>query len=207
MTLPICEPATMLYSMYDAAAAAMYPARMWARGASTLLRHNTGPDYLTWPARAAVAWADVADDVLRPRGKPEWNIKAERGSERARDRGGRARPAIRPPGPVRHERVGAPPRAAGGADERASRDAAAWHRAGHDRHRARGVRHRLAGRADRAAAAWRLRPRQLHRDDHPLHAASRPRHACRRRVPAGAGGGGGRFAHGGATTTRRSRAA
>ncbi len=71
----------MLYSMYDAAAAAMYPARMWARGASSLLRNHAGPDYLTWPARAAVAWADVADDVLRPRGKPEWNIKAERGSE------------------------------------------------------------------------------------------------------------------------------
>ena len=71
----------MLYSMYDAAAAAMYPARMWARSASTLLRNQVGPDYLTWPARAAVAWADVADDVLRPRGKPEWNITTERNNE------------------------------------------------------------------------------------------------------------------------------
>ncbi len=71
----------MLYALYDATAAAMVPARMWARTASTLLRASTGPDYLTWPSRAAVAWADVADDVLRPRGKPEWNIRTIRGGD------------------------------------------------------------------------------------------------------------------------------
>ena len=81
MPLPMCHVGTMLYAMYDATAAAMYPARMWARSASTLLRGQAGPDYMTWPARAAVAWADVADDVLRPRGKPEWNVKQSRESE------------------------------------------------------------------------------------------------------------------------------
>ena len=71
----------MLYAMYDATAAAMFPARMLARTASTMLRGHTGPDFLTWGSRAAVAWADVADDVLRPRGKPEWNIRTVRGGE------------------------------------------------------------------------------------------------------------------------------
>ena len=71
----------MLYALYDATAAAMFPARMWARTASTLLRGSPGPDYLTWGSRAAVAWADVADDVLRPRGKPDWNIRTVRGGE------------------------------------------------------------------------------------------------------------------------------
>ena len=71
----------MLYPMHDAAAAALTPIRWWAHAASTLLRHQVGPDYLTWPVRAAVAWADVADDVLRPRGKPAWNIKTQRGGD------------------------------------------------------------------------------------------------------------------------------
>ena len=71
----------MLYALYDATAAAMFPARMWARTASTLLRGAPGPDFLTWGTRAAVAWADVADDVLRPRGKPDWNIKTTRGGD------------------------------------------------------------------------------------------------------------------------------
>ncbi|MBV8915574.1 MAG: polyhydroxyalkanoate depolymerase [Acetobacteraceae bacterium] len=70
----------MLYAMHDAASAALFPARMWAKAASTALRSSPGPDYLTWPSRAAVAFADVADDVLRPRGKPAWNIKVRRGS-------------------------------------------------------------------------------------------------------------------------------
>ncbi|GAC1341057.1 MAG: polyhydroxyalkanoate depolymerase [Acetobacteraceae bacterium] len=73
----------MLYTMRDAATAALYPARMWARAASTAFRTPMGPDYLTWPSRAAVAWADVADDVLRPRGKPEWNIRTSRGADEA----------------------------------------------------------------------------------------------------------------------------
>ncbi len=71
----------MLYAMYDATAAAMFPVRMWARTASMMLRDVPGPDYLTWGSRAAVAWADVADDVLRPRGKPDWNIKTTRGGD------------------------------------------------------------------------------------------------------------------------------
>ncbi len=81
MQRSMCDPVSMLYAMYDAAAAAMLPARMWARTASTMLRGQTGPDYLTWASKAAVAWADVADDVLRPRGKPEWNIKVRYGAD------------------------------------------------------------------------------------------------------------------------------
>jgi poly(3-hydroxybutyrate) depolymerase len=81
MTLEMCQPSTMLYALHDAAAASLIPARMWARTASTMLRGQTGPDFMTWPARAAVAWADVADDVLRPRGKPDWNIKAKYGAD------------------------------------------------------------------------------------------------------------------------------
>ena len=73
----------MLYTMYDAAAAVMFPARMWARGASAVMRASQGPDVLTLPARAAVAWTDVVDDVVRPRGKPAWNIKRSRGSGEA----------------------------------------------------------------------------------------------------------------------------
>ncbi len=71
----------MLYTMFDAASAAMFPARMWARAASTALRAPAGPDYLTWPSRAAVAWVDVVDDVLRPRSKPDWNVRQRRGAE------------------------------------------------------------------------------------------------------------------------------
>ena len=71
----------MLYSLRDAATAAMFPARIWANATSTVLRSQVGPDFLTWPGRFAVAWADVADDVFRPRGKPDWNIKARRGSD------------------------------------------------------------------------------------------------------------------------------
>ncbi len=69
----------MLYAMHDAAAAAMLPARMWAQAASSILRDAPGPDSLTWPGRAAVAWSDVAHDLLRPRGKPAWDIRQQRG--------------------------------------------------------------------------------------------------------------------------------
>ena len=75
----------MLYSMYDSTAAALYPARLWARAASTLLRSLPGidamPEAMTWPTRAVIAWADVADSVLRPRGKPEWNVRTVRGGD------------------------------------------------------------------------------------------------------------------------------
>ena len=71
----------MIYALHDAAAASLLPARAWARAASTLLRATPGPEALTWGSRAVVAWADVANDVLRPRGKPEWNIKTTRGGE------------------------------------------------------------------------------------------------------------------------------
>lgn len=77
----------MLYALYDSTAAALYPARLWAQAASSLLRHVPGeptlPDFVTWPARSAVAWADVADSVLRPRGKPAWDIRAAYGSAEA----------------------------------------------------------------------------------------------------------------------------
>jgi len=71
----------MIYALHDAAAAALLPARAWARAASSMLRETPGPDVLTWGTRAAVAWADVAHDVLRPRGKPDWNIMVSRGAE------------------------------------------------------------------------------------------------------------------------------
>ena len=71
----------MLYAMHDAATAALLPARLWADAASAFLRGAQGPDFLTWGARAAVAWADVAHDVFRPRGKPEWSIRTARGAD------------------------------------------------------------------------------------------------------------------------------
>jgi poly(3-hydroxybutyrate) depolymerase len=71
----------MIYALHDAAAASLLPARAWARAASTLLRAVPGPEALTWGTRSVVAWADVANDVLRPRGKPDWNIKVSRGGE------------------------------------------------------------------------------------------------------------------------------
>ena len=70
----------MLYTLHDATTAALFPARMWAQAASRAFRMPAGPDYLTWPSRAAVAWAEVTDDVLRPRGKPAWNIKVRYGA-------------------------------------------------------------------------------------------------------------------------------
>ena len=71
----------MLYALHDAVYAAMLPVRMVAQSASALMRDVPGPDALTWPARAAVAWSDVAHDLLRPRGKPEWDIRQSRGDQ------------------------------------------------------------------------------------------------------------------------------
>ncbi len=71
----------MLYLLHDAAAAAIFPVRAWAQAASAVMQAMPGPDSLTLGTRSAVAWADVANDVLRPRGKPEWNIKLTRGSD------------------------------------------------------------------------------------------------------------------------------
>ena len=71
----------MLYLLHDAAAAAIVPVRAWAQAASAVMRATPGPEMLTVGARSMVAWADVANDVLRPRGKPEWNVKVTRGAE------------------------------------------------------------------------------------------------------------------------------
>jgi len=71
----------MLYELYDLTAASMYPARVWAEAASGVLRDQPGPAPLTWASRAAVAWSDVAVDLIRPRGKPAWDIRQHRGSE------------------------------------------------------------------------------------------------------------------------------
>ena len=71
----------MLYLLHDAAAAAIFPVRAWAQAASSVMQAMPGPDALTLGTRSAVAWADVANDVLRPRGKPEWNIKTTRGGD------------------------------------------------------------------------------------------------------------------------------
>ena len=73
----------MLYAFHDVAAAAMTPIRMWADAVSSVMRQTAGPDFLTWPSRATAAWSDVAHDVLRPRGKPAWNIRERRGSDMA----------------------------------------------------------------------------------------------------------------------------
>lgn len=71
----------MRYALYDTTAAALMPARLFARAAGSMVRGTPGPDFLTWPGRAAAAFAEVADDVLRPRGKPAWNIRQSRASE------------------------------------------------------------------------------------------------------------------------------
>lgn len=73
----------MLYALRDAATASMVPATMWAQATSNALRGQTGPDAFTWPSRATVAWADVAHDLLRPRGKPAWDIQQRRGAVEA----------------------------------------------------------------------------------------------------------------------------
>lgn len=71
----------MLYALHDAIYAAMLPARVFAQSASAIMRDLPGPDSLTWPARAAVAWSDVTHDLLRPRAKPEWDIRQSRGDQ------------------------------------------------------------------------------------------------------------------------------
>ena len=43
-----------------------------------MMRVPGSPDYMNGPSRAVSAWAEVMDDVLRPRGKPDWNIKTSR---------------------------------------------------------------------------------------------------------------------------------
>ncbi len=73
----------MIYAWHDIIGAAMAPARIWAKGASAMMRVSGGPDYMTGPSRAAAAWAEVMDDVLRPRGKPEWGIKVRRNATEA----------------------------------------------------------------------------------------------------------------------------
>ena len=71
----------MLYTLHDAAAASILPARAWTHMASTMLRAVPGQGFLQGMSQAAVAWADVANDVLRPRAKPDWNIMVSRGAE------------------------------------------------------------------------------------------------------------------------------
>ena len=68
----------MLYTLYDVAAASMLPARIMAHVAGTAMRQHAGPEILTWGSRAGVAWTDVMNDVLRPRGKPDWSIRVRR---------------------------------------------------------------------------------------------------------------------------------
>ena len=101
----------MIYAMHDAVSAALLPARIWARAASVALRMPGAPEYLGWPGRAVGAWAEVTDDILRPRGKPAWNIKVRRGaSESVREEIALDRPFIRllrfaPPGGEHGPRV------------------------------------------------------------------------------------------------------
>ena len=71
----------MLYTLHDASAAALLPARMWAQAASGALRTACWmPPHLASAARASAAWADVAEGVLRPRGKPAWDVRVARGA-------------------------------------------------------------------------------------------------------------------------------
>ena len=65
----------MIYAWHDTISAALTPARIWAKSASSMMHVPGTPEYLAWPSRALAAWAEVTDDVLRPRGKPDWNIK------------------------------------------------------------------------------------------------------------------------------------
>ena len=71
----------MLYALRDASAAALVPARMWAQAASGLLRNPMLPPCMDWGARAGAAFADVTEGVIRPRGKPEWDMRLRRGAE------------------------------------------------------------------------------------------------------------------------------
>lgn len=72
----------MLYTLHDTATAALLPARVWAKATSMVLRPHLGaPEHSSWPGRAAAAFAEVTDHVLRPRGKPAWNLKVRRGAE------------------------------------------------------------------------------------------------------------------------------
>ena len=186
----------MLYPMYDAVAATLAPFRWWARTASSMLRHQVGPDYLTWPVRAAVAWADVAEDVLRPPGQARLEHQdAPRRRRRPAGAGG-GRSALRPAAPLQGGPLHRTHRSAGRTHERPSRDAAARHRAGHGRSRARRLCHRLARRADRAGFGRRVRSRQLYPNCTRLPPASRPGHARGGGVPARAGRGGGRVVDG-----------
>ena len=68
----------MIYLWHDTISAALTPARVWAKSASSMIQVPGTPEYLAWPTRAMAAWAEVTDDVLRPRGKPDWNIKVSR---------------------------------------------------------------------------------------------------------------------------------
>lgn len=68
----------MIYAWHDTMSAALTPARMWAKAAGSMMQVPGTLEYLGWPSRAVAAWAEVTHDVLRPRGKPDWNIKVSR---------------------------------------------------------------------------------------------------------------------------------
>ncbi len=68
----------MIYAWHDAISAALTPARIWAKSASSMMHVQGTPEHLAWPTRAISAWAEVTNDVLRQRGKPDWNIKVSR---------------------------------------------------------------------------------------------------------------------------------
>ncbi len=87
----------MLYTLHDASAAALLPARMWAQAASGMLRNTCLlPPHLASTARAGAAWADVAEGVLRPRGKPAWDVRMARGAaERMTEEVVLSRPFVR----------------------------------------------------------------------------------------------------------------
>ncbi|MDT7952960.1 MAG: polyhydroxyalkanoate depolymerase [Acetobacteraceae bacterium] len=99
----------MIYAWHDTISAALTPARMWAKGASAMMNAPGASAYLAAPSRAAVAWAEVMEDVLRPRGKPEWNIKVRRNApERVPEQVVLERPFLRLLRFVSPDAVGAP---------------------------------------------------------------------------------------------------
>lgn len=68
--------ATITYELYDAASAALEPARWSAAAAKTLLANPFNPFAYTAVGRAFGASADVFGSIVERRGKPAWNVAA-----------------------------------------------------------------------------------------------------------------------------------
>ena len=190
---------SMMYQLYQAQADLLLPLRQFARfgacvtrladcGACTppLMRHIAAG--LTLVRRGA---SHASPAVLRHR------CRAGGRTGSSGDRGIGRRHAVRhaaafPQGPFGR----AAARAAGRADVRPLRHAAAWHSPG-DAAGARPLHHRLEERARRAVGRGALRPRRVRRPHHPLPAGHGTWQSRRRGVPAGGARAGRRRGDGG----------